>query len=130
MHHFIIKKITNIWKVIDHTSRAFIGRICGDRSTKILLKFSKKNNILKAKRVVTDKYACYAKVIGSRSLRQGKANTYQVEQNNFLQRHWLARFHRRTYVVSRSQEMVDMSLALFARFSVSGSINELLSLLK
>ncbi len=32
-----------IWKVIDHTSRAFVGWICGDRSTKTLLKLSKKS---------------------------------------------------------------------------------------
>ncbi|MDR2489131.1 MAG: IS1 family transposase, partial [Desulfovibrio sp.] len=36
----------------------------------------------------------------------------------------------RTCVVSRSQEMIDISLALFGRFRVNGNIEELLSLLK
>ncbi len=83
-----------------------------------------------AKRVYTDNYQAYAEVIGARALKQGKENTYKIEQNNGRQRHWLARFHRRSIVVSKSVAMVDLSLALFQRFRVNGSIMELISLLK
>ena len=73
---------------------------------------------------------CYADVVGSQRLRQGKQNTFKIEQNNALQRHWLGRFRRRTQIVTRSLDMLNKSLALFQRFRVNGNIEELLSLLR
>ncbi len=87
-------------------------------------------NLWRAKRVYSDNYACYTEVIGATRLRQGKKNTYKIEQNNALQRHWLGRFRRRTQIVTRSLDMLNKTLALFQRFRVNGSIDELLSLLK
>jgi insertion element IS1 protein InsB len=78
--------------------------------------------------VYTDNYTCYQDIIGARSLRQGKKDTYKIEQNNAQQRHWLGRFRRRTQIVSRSVEMIHITLALFARFRVNGNISELISL--
>ena len=40
--------------------------------------------------------------------------TQRSESNNARQRHWFARFRRRTCVVSRSAEMVEATMALFA----------------
>ena len=73
---------------------------------------------------------CYADVVGNQRLRQGKRNTFKIEQNNALQRHWLGRFRRRSQIVTRSLDMLNKSLALFQRFRVNGNIEELLSLLK
>lgn len=73
---------------------------------------------------------CYADVVGNQRLRQGKRNTFKIEQNNALQRHWLGRFRRRTQIVTRSLDMLNKSLALFQRFRVNGNIEELLALLK
>nr|WP_176704609.1 hypothetical protein [Pseudomonas sp. K-62] len=39
------------------------------------------------------------------------------------------RFRRRSIVVSKSKRMVDVSLALFARFSGNSRISDLLSIL-
>ena len=69
-------------------------------------------------------------MVGSQRLQQGKQNTFKIEQNNALQRHWLGRFRRRTQIVTRSMDMLNKSLALFQRFRVNGNIEELLSLLK
>lgn len=69
-------------------------------------------------------------MVGSQRLQQGKQNTFKIEQNNALQRHWLGRFRRRTQIVTRSLDMLNKSLALFQRFRVNGNIEELLSLLK
>ena len=44
-------------------------------------------------------------------------------------RHWLARFRRRTCVVSKAKRMVDASIALFVRFADGKGIRELLSML-
>src|SRR3954453_6635025 len=49
----------------------------------------------------TDDYAPYAALPAGRHY-IGKDQTTLVESNNARQRHWLARFRRRTCVVSRS----------------------------
>ena len=69
-------------------------------------------------------------MVGSQRLQQGKQNTFKIEQNNALQRHWLGRFRRRSQIVTRSLDMLNKSLALFQRFRVNGNIEELLSLLR
>ncbi len=83
-----------------------------------------------AKHIYTDNYRAYNDVIDNTKLVQNKQNTYKIEQNNALQRHWLGRFRRRTVIVSKSVEMVNASIALFQRFRVNGEIMELLSLLR
>jgi IS1 family transposase len=59
---------------------------------------------------------------------QSKAGTVGIERNNSRQRHWFARFRRKSIVVSKSKEMVDLTMALFARFHVNGSMDDLVSL--
>ena len=44
------------------------------------------------------------------------------------QRHWFARFRRRSIVVSKAKRMVDASIALFARFGGNDKIADLLSM--
>ena len=124
------KQLFWIWKVLGHTSRRLLAWECGDRSKATLEKLDKRVGLHQAKRVHADKYSLYTEVIGAGALRQGKQNTYNIEQNNGRQRHWLARFHRRSVVASKSAEMVELALALFQRFRVNGNIMELVSLLK
>src|SRR3712207_2700856 len=50
----------------------------------------------------------------------GKDETQRSESNNARQRHWFARFRRRTWVVSRSLAMVDATMALFAYYRCNG----------
>ncbi|MBR1756219.1 MAG: IS1 family transposase [Alphaproteobacteria bacterium] len=61
---------------------------------------------------------------------KSKRYTPPIERNNGRQRHWLAQFRRRSIVVSKSLEMLECTMALFARFRVNGSIDELIALLK
>jgi insertion element IS1 protein InsB len=60
---------------------------------------------------------------------QSKATTHSIERNHGRQRHWFGRFKRKSIIVSKSKEMVDLTMALFARFWVNGNQDELLSLL-
>jgi insertion element IS1 protein InsB len=60
----------------------------------------------------TDDWKAYQKVIPKERLIIGKQHTVAIEQNNSNIRHYLGRMTRRTKVVSRSQEMVDLSLRL------------------
>ena len=76
-----------IWKAIEHNTQRLLGWYCGARSSKTLMEFFDKFNLWRAKRVYSDNYACYSEVVGDRRLRQGKKNTYKIEQNNALQRH-------------------------------------------
>jgi insertion element IS1 protein InsB len=50
----------------------------------------------------------------------GKDQTQRSESNNARQRHWCARFRRRTCVVSRAVAMVDATMALFAFYHGNG----------
>lgn len=69
----------------------------------------------------TDAYAVYAETIPEEKLFQSKSQTIYSEQNNGRQRHWFARFRRKSIVVSKSMEMIDLTMALFARFHINGN---------
>jgi IS1 family transposase len=77
----------------------------------------------------TDKWRTYASVIPPEKLVQSKTTTHAIERNHCRQRHWFGRFKRKSIIVSKSKEMVDLIMALFAKFWVNGNQDELLSLL-
>ena len=49
----------------------------------------------------------------------GKDKTVEIERNNGAHRHWFARFRRKSIVVSKSREMVDITIAIFAAIHVN-----------
>ncbi len=71
----------------------------------------------------------YAELIPQGRLYVGKEETRGIERDHARQRHWLARFRRRSIVVSKAMRMVDASIALFARFAGNSRIGDLLSML-
>ena len=75
-----------------------------------------------------DGWESYAELIEPEMLVQTKAETHGIERNNFRQRHWCGRFRRKTCMVSRSIQMVDLTVSLFARFHVNGQREEILAL--
>ena len=70
----------------------------------------------------------YAALIPQGRLFVGKEQTHGIERDHARQRHWLARFRRRSIVVSKAVRMVDASIALFARFGDCGGLRELRSM--
>jgi insertion element IS1 protein InsB len=76
----------------------------------------------------TDHWKTYAAIVPPEKLRMSKASTAGIERNHCRQRHWFGRFKRRSIVVSRSKEMVDLTMALFARFRVNGDVSEIFTL--
>jgi insertion element IS1 protein InsB len=74
-----------------------------------------------------DEWAVYLKEIPEADLIQGKRGTVALERNNSRQRHWFARFKRKSLVVSKSLRMVDLTMALFARFHVNGQREDIAS---
>jgi insertion element IS1 protein InsB len=77
----------------------------------------------------TDKWGMYAAVLPQDKLVQSKTGTGRIERNHCRQRHWFGRFKRKSIIVSKSIEMVDLTMALFAKFWVNGGQDELISLL-
>ena len=76
-----------------------------------------------------DNWAVYPEAIPEAELFQCKSQTFYLEQNNGRQRHWFARFRRKSIVVSKTLEMVDLTMALFAKFHVNGSWENIPALL-
>jgi len=76
----------------------------------------------------SDHWKAYAELIPPELLIQTKAETHGIERNNFRQRHWFGRFRRKTCIVSRSWEMVDLTMSLFAKFHVNGEFPQLLEM--
>jgi len=68
-----------------------------------------KNNVSK---FYTDNWEVYHQIIPAEKLIQGKKYTIGIEQNNSNVRHYLARMTRRTKVVSKSIQMIDISLRI------------------
>ena len=101
----------------------------GGRDQATLEKLMERLKKWSVKLYCTDHWSVYSKVIEEDKLKQGKAETPAIERNNCRQRHWLARFKRKSLVVSKSLQMVDLSMSLFARFRVNGDIEEISSLL-
>jgi IS1 family transposase len=66
-------------------------------------------------------YLINVHIISRHLLIQTKAEMHGVERDNFRQRHWFARFRRKACVVSRSQQMVDLTMALYAKFWVNST---------
>lgn len=61
---------------------------------------------------MTDDWEGFHRNIPEDQLFTGKDLTFPIEQDNSNIRHYLARFRRRTKVVSKSETMVDLSLRL------------------
>jgi len=74
-----------------------------------------------------DGWESYAQLIPDDLLIQSKKETVHIERNNCRNRHWFARFKRKTIAFSRSPEMVDLTMGLFAKYRVNGTIDELLN---
>jgi insertion element IS1 protein InsB len=75
----------------------------------------------------TDEYQVYSAIIPKRKLIMSKRGTVGIERNHTPNRHWFARFKRKSIVVSKSLEMVDLTMALFAKFHVNGDDHVLLA---
>lgn len=71
----------------------------------------------------SDYWNAYSDLIPAELLVQTKRETHLIESNNLPQRHWFARFRRKTVCVSRSKEMVDLTVGLYANFHVNFEIN-------
>ena len=131
MWHYLKKKRRKlwIWKALDHHTGQWLDWACGRRDQTTLKTLVDRLAPWDVKRYGTDRWATYASVIPQDNLLQSQATTHDIERNHGRQRHWFGRFKRKSIMVSKSKEMVDLTMALFAKFWVNGHQDELVSLL-
>jgi Transposase and inactivated derivatives, IS1 family len=116
-----------IWRAYCRDTGQLINWECGNRDQSTLSRLMERLRRWSVCFYCTDEWAAYANVIAEADLVQGKQGTVAIERNNARQRHWFARFKRKSLVVSKFLQMVDLTMALFARFHVNGQQEEIVS---
>ncbi len=108
---------------------------CGRRDQATLQRLVDRLNQWDVTFYCTDYWKTFAAVIPAEKLVMSKAKTQGLERNHYRQRHWFGRFKRRSIIVSRAKEMIDLTMemidltmALFARFRVNGDVSEIFTL--
>ena len=102
---------------------------CGGRDAATAKRLIERLKRWRARLYCADDYAVYEVLLPIGQLYGGKDETHGIERDHARQRHWLARFRRRSIVVSKAKRMVDASIALFARFGGNDRIADLASML-
>src|SRR4051812_19447349 len=118
-----------VWKAWDRASGRLVDWECGDRDKATCERLIARLKRWRTRLYCADDYAVYGVLLPVGQLHTGKAETHGIERDNARQRHWLARFRRRSIVVSKAKRMVDVSIALFARFAGNDRIADLVSML-
>ena len=131
MWHYLKKKSEPlwIWKAWDRASGRLVDWECGGRDKATCERLIARLTRWRTRLYCADDYAVYDVLLPVGQLYAGKAETHGIERDNARQRHWLARFRRRSIVVSKAKRMVDVSIALFARFAGNDRIAGLISML-
>src|SRR6202044_3669193 len=117
MWHFVKKRLINcgfgepMTLLLGEPSPGFLVAVTTPHA-----KSSSTKSASKGKSFVTDDWEGYHRLIPDDQLFAGKDLTVPIEQDNSNIRHFLARFRRRTKVVSKVVEMVDLSLRIYHHF--------------
>jgi insertion element IS1 protein InsB len=101
-----------IWRAYDPVARRTVAWVLGGRDDATCQKLLDKVG-LKGKTLLADDWEGFHRLIPEDQLFTGKDLTFSIEQDNSNIRHFIARFRRRTKVVSKVEEMVDLSLRLY-----------------
>ena len=104
-----------VWRAYDPIARRTLAWVLGGRDDATCQKLLDKVG-LTGKTFLTDDWEGFHRLIPEDQLFTGKDLTFSIEQDNSNIRHFLARFRRRTKVVSKAVEMVDLSLRIYHHF--------------
>ena len=129
--HSLKKQRRKRWlgKALDRATGQRLDWECGRRDKQTRKTMVDRLAPWDVQRYGTDQWATYASVIPQNQRVQRKATPHDSERTHCRQRHGLGRCKRKSILVSTSMEMVDLTMALFAKFWVNGNQDELLSLL-
>ena len=102
-----------------------VAWVTGSRSAKTFKRLYEKVKHLKNCTFYTDSWDVFSKVLPKGQHVVGKQHTVAIERDNSNTRNDLARFTRRTKVVSRSEKMVNNTLMLWQAFQSSDLFSSL-----
>src|SRR5215203_6040726 len=111
-----------IWKAWDRASGRLVDWECGGRDKVTCERLLERLRRWRTRLYCADNYAVYDVLVPVGRLHAGKDETHGIERDHARQRHGLARFRRRSIVVSKAKRMVDVRIALFARFAGNNRI--------
>ena len=100
-----------LWRAYDPDGGGTLCWELGGRDDKTAKRFLDAIG-MEGRHFITDDWEGYHRLIPAAQLTTGKDKTFPIEQDNSNIRHYLARFRRRTKVVSKSKAMVELSLRL------------------
>jgi IS1 family transposase len=92
-----------IWKAWDRASGRLVDGECGGRDRATLERLLARVRRWNPRLYCTDDWAAYEEAIPQGRLYVGKDQTHGLERDHARQRHWLARFRRRSIVVSKAK---------------------------
>ena len=98
---------------MDRSARRTVAWVIGGRDAATFKRLYDKVKHLKTCVFYTDDWNAFAKILPRDRHVIGKAHTITIEQDNSNTRHHLGRMTRRTKVVSKKVEMIDMTLKLW-----------------
>ena len=78
----------------------------------------------------TDNWDAFSKILPKNRHIIGKAHTIAIEQNNSNTRHYLGRMTRRSKIISRSEEMLNIRLKLWCAFTEYGHFDQIYEVCK
>ena len=112
-------KKNKLWliKAVDRAAHQTIAWVIGSRNIKTFKRLYEKLKHLKDCIFYTDNWDAFSAVLPAERHVIGKAHTYIIEGNNSNTRHHLGRFTRRTKIVSKSENMVDLTIKLWVALS-------------
>jgi insertion element IS1 protein InsB len=116
------------WKALDRDPGHLLDWECGRRDAATLKKLVDRLAQWEVPFYGTDHWQVYAAVIPPESLVMSKARTDGIARNHCRQRHWCGRFKRQSLMVFKAKDMVELTMALFARFRVNGDVAEIFPL--
>ena len=109
-----------MWKAFERDTGQLIDWECGGRDAATLRRLLDRLERWHVRLFCTDDWAPYDAALPAGRHYIGKDQTHRSESNHARQRHWFARFRRRTCVVSKSVAMVEATMALFAFYHCNG----------
>ena len=100
-----------IWKAWDRATGQLVDWECGGRDKATCERLLGRLTRWRTRLYCADYYAVYDVLLPIGQLHTGKAETHCIERDNARQRYWLARYRRRSIVVSKTKRMADVSIA-------------------
>jgi insertion element IS1 protein InsB len=111
----------------DRSGQRLVDWECGARDAATLNRLLERLKPWSVKLYCTDDYGPDDTLLPVGQHYIGKDRTVAIERVNSRLRHWFARFRRRTCVVSKALDMVNVTLALFAAYHINRTAAKLTS---